>query len=412
MKGLEQKRILLGVTGGIAAYKSAELVRRLREQGADVQVVMTAAACEFVTPLTFQALSGHDVRLERFDRNSEAAMSHIELARWADAVLVAPCSANTLAKIARGIGDNLLTTLILATDAPVLLAPAMNQQMWAQKVTGDNVALVRNNGLSVLGPAVGTQACGDEGAGRMLEPDQLVQELISSFQHQALNGRQVLITAGPTREAIDPVRFLSNRSSGKMGYALARAAREAGAAVTLVSGPVALETPDGITFIQVESAADMHNAVMEQVGGVDIFIACAAVADYRLHQVAPEKIKKQRDSIQLQLVRNPDILTDVASLPRPPFTIGFAAETENLLKNARKKLLRKGINMIAANQVGKQQGFERDNNEITVIWRDGEQTLPNASKQKLARKLLKIIALHYFSELKLEKNEKNTTENT
>ncbi|MBN1379264.1 MAG: bifunctional phosphopantothenoylcysteine decarboxylase/phosphopantothenate--cysteine ligase CoaBC [Gammaproteobacteria bacterium] len=409
MKGLEQKRIILGVTGGIAAYKSAELVRRLMEQGADVQVVMTTAACEFITPLTFQALSGHPVRCESFDTSSEAAMSHIELARWADAVLVAPCSANTLAKIAGGIADNLLTTLILATDAPLLLAPAMNQQMWAQSTTAENVNSLAVKGIKILGPDIGEQACGDLGAGRMLEPDQLVDALIQSFQHLAFAGQRILITAGPTREAIDPVRFLSNRSSGKMGYALARAAREAGAAVTLISGPSVLATPAGIDVISVETAAEMHSAVMAHISKAGIFIGCAAVADYRLAEPASEKLKKQADSIQLTLVKNADILAEVAALPNPPFTVGFAAETSHLIENAREKLQRKHLNLIAANQVGDNQGFDQDDNELTVIWQDGQVELPSSSKNQLAKKLLEIIAQHYFQKSQPENNEKHPT---
>jgi phosphopantothenoylcysteine decarboxylase/phosphopantothenate--cysteine ligase len=412
MKVLEQKRILLGVTGGIAAYKSAELVRRLRQHGADVQVVMTAAACEFVTPLTFQALSGHPVRLDTFDASGEAAMSHIELARWADTILVAPCSANTLAKIAHGIADNLLSTLVLAADAPLLLAPAMNRQMWAQPAVMENIQALALRQVQILGPAVGEQACGEHGAGRMLEPDQLVDALIQSFRHQALAGLRVLITAGPTREAIDPVRFLSNRSSGKMGYALARAAREAGAAVTLVTGPVSLSAPDGVEVEYVETALEMQHAVLMQAANTDIFIACAAVADYRLDKPAEHKIKKQPDSMQLTLLKNPDILAEVAALPEPPFSVGFAAETDDLLKNSREKLLRKNLNLIAANQVGKQQGFEQDDNALTVIWRDGQQELPQAGKDKLARKLLQIIAQHYSQQAEQKKNEKHTIENS
>ncbi len=400
MKGLDQKRILLGITGGIAAYKSAELVRRLREQAAEVQVVMTSAACEFITPLTFQALSGRTVRCDTFDRSGEAAMSHIELARWADAVLVAPCSANTLAKAANGIADDLLSTLILATDAPLLLAPAMNQQMWAHPATQQNLQTLKDRDVQILGPASGEQACGDHGAGRMLEPNELVDQLIKSFKHQSLAGQQVLITAGPTREAIDPVRFLSNRSSGKMGYALARAAQEAGAAVTLVSGPVSLEAPAGVQQIKVESANDMHSAVFQHLDKADIFIACAAVADYGITEPAKQKIKKGADTLQITLQKNPDILSEVASHASSTFTLGFAAETDDLLQNARKKLLGKKLDLIAANQVGDDQGFEQDDNALTVLWQDGEIELPTSSKQKLARELIKIVSQHYFQKIK------------
>ena len=412
MKGLDQKRILLGVTGGIAAYKSAELVRRLREQAAEVQVVMTRAACEFITPLTFQALSGRTVRCDTFDRSGEAAMSHIELARWADAVLVAPCSANTLAKAATGIADDLLSTLMLATDAPLLLAPAMNQQMWAHPATQNNLQTLIKNGVQILGPDTGEQACGDHGAGRMLEPGELVEQLIQSFKHQALAGQHVLITAGPTREAIDPVRFLSNRSSGKMGYALARAAREAGAAVTLVSGPVSLEAPEGIKLVKVESANDMYTAVFQHTDNADIFIACAAVADYGLRESATQKIKKLTDSTQIALQKNPDILADVTALSTPPFAVGFAAETNNLQQNARKKLMKKNLDLIAANQVGKHQGFEQDDNALTVIWRDGQLELPAKSKQKLARELIQLISQHYIQKSKNTKNEKHSVKNS
>ena len=412
MKELAQKRILLGVSGGIAAYKSADLVRRLRERGAEVQVVMTAAAREFVTPLTFQALSGRPVRTDTFDSAGEAAMSHIELARWADAVLVAPCSANTLGKITHGIADNLLTTLILATDALLLLAPAMNRQMWAQTTTQDNVKTLAQRGVHILGPAAGEQACGEHGEGRMLEPVQLADALEQSFRHQALSGLKLLITAGPTREIIDPVRFISNRSSGKMGYALARAAHEAGAAVTLISGPVNLASPDGIDTVQVESALDMHDAVMSRVATADIFISCAAVADYRVGEPAGSKIKKHAESIQLGLTKNPDILAEVAALPEPPFTVGFAAETEQLRDNARDKLLRKNCDLIAANTVGPQQGFDQEDNALTVIWRNGETELPNSSKDKLARRLLEIVAQRYSEKTATTTDEKHTTENS
>ena len=403
MKGLDQKRILLGVTGGIAAYKSAELVRRLREQGAEVQVVMTPSAGEFITALTFQALSGHPVRNESFDQASEAAMSHIELARWADAVLIAPCSANTLAKAANGIADNLLSTLILATDAPLLLAPAMNHQMWCHSATQKNLQQLKENGAQILGPAEGEQACGEYGAGRMLEPEELVVQLIQSFKNEILSGQQVLITAGPTREAIDPVRYLSNRSSGKMGYALARAAREAGASVTLISGPVTLDVPEGIRLIKVESAKEMHAAVMQQVDAANIFIACAAVADYGATEFAKEKIKKSADSMQLVLKKNPDILAEVAAMTPGPFTVGFAAETESLLQNARNKLLNKKLDLIAANQVGANLGFEQEDNSLTVIWQNGQKELPVSTKEKLARELIHIISQHFFQKTAADK---------
>ena len=396
MQTLMNKRILLGITGGIAAYKSADLVRRLRDAGAEVQVVMTAAATEFVTPLTFQALSGHPVRCDLFDQAAEAAMGHIELARWADAILIAPCSTNTLAKLAQGLGDNLLTTLCLATDAPIALAPAMNRLMWSNPATQANLQLLQQRGIQLFGPGSGSQACGETGEGRMLEPQELAELTSKLFQHESLTGKKLLITAGPTREALDPVRFLSNRSSGKMGFALAEAAAEAGAEVTLIAGPVSLATPHAVQHIDVESAEQMHAAVLKEAAKADIFIGCAAVADYRLAQPATEKIKKDKDSdvLELKLLKNPDILAEVAGLPQRPFCVGFAAETENLIAHAQEKLKRKNLDLIVANTVGPTQGFEQDQNAVEVLWRDGQKSFTEMPKTKLARHIIRLIAKH------------------
>ena len=392
MNYLSGKHILLGVTGGIAAYKSAELVRQLREQEADVRVVMTAAATEFITPLTLQALSGKPVHADLLDTDAEAAMGHIELARWADALLVAPATADFLARIVKGRADDLLAAICLACEVPVAVAPAMNHAMWENPATGDNIATLGKRGIRIMGPAEGMQACGESGPGRMLEPGELVTGLASLFQTGLLAGRRVLVTAGPTREAIDPVRYISNRSSGRMGFAVATAAAEAGAAVTLISGPVSLATPAGVQRIDVESAADMHAAVMHAIVSADIFISVAAVADYRPLAVAQQKIKKAEPEISLDLVRNSDILAAVAALPDAPFTVGFAAETEALEVNAQHKRAAKSIDMIAANMVGDDQGFECEDNALHVFWAQGEQRLPRADKTKLARQLIALIA--------------------
>jgi phosphopantothenoylcysteine decarboxylase/phosphopantothenate--cysteine ligase len=392
MNYLSGKHILLGVTGGIAAYKSAELVRQLREQGAEVRVVMTAAATEFITPLTLQALSGNPVHTDLLDTDAEAAMGHIELARWADALLVAPATADFLARVVDGRADDLLAATCLACEAFVAVAPAMNRAMWENPATGDNIATLGKRGVLIMGPAEGLQACGESGPGRMLEPADLVTRLASLFQTGLLAGKRVLVTAGPTREAIDPVRYISNRSSGRMGFAVATAAAEAGAAVTLISGPVSLATPAGVQRIDVESAADMHAAVMREIACADIFISVAAVADYRPLVAAPHKIKKADPEISLDLVRNSDILAAVAALPDAPFTVGFAAETEALEVNAQHKREAKSIDMIAANTVGSDQGFECEENALHVFWNQGEQRLPRADKTKLARQLIAVIA--------------------
>lgn len=395
----EPRRIILGVTGGIAAYKSAELVRRLRREGADVQVVMTSGACRFVTPLTFQALTHHPVRTELFDPAAEAGMGHLELARWADDVVIAPASADFMARLAGGLADDLLTTLCLATEAPLTLAPAMNWAMWRHPATRANADTLRSRGARVLGPAVGELAEGESGEGRMLEPGDITAQLLGPGP---LSGSHWLVTAGPTREPMDPVRYLSNRSSGRMGFAVAGAAARAGARVTLVTGPVTLGTPPGCERVDVETAEEMRGAVMERATGCDVFVAVAAVADYRVAEVAPDKIRKERDAMSVSLERNPDILAEVAALSEGPFTVGFAAETENVEQNARAKLEAKGLDMIAANRVGDGIGFDVDDNSLTVLWEGGRRELPRAGKQALADSLValirdRLIDAHRFS---------------
>jgi phosphopantothenoylcysteine decarboxylase / phosphopantothenate---cysteine ligase len=393
---MQSRRILLGVTGGIAAYKSPDLVRRLREQGAEVQVVMTAAAREFVTAATFQAVSGRPVRTDLWDAAAEAAMGHIELARWAELVLVAPASADFLARLAAGLADDLLSTLCLATAAPIAVAPAMNHLMWANAATRANVTTLEQRGLQILGPAEGEQACGEVGAGRMLEPLDLVDRASLLLRGGGpLRGRRVLITAGPTRERIDPVRFISNRSSGKMGFAVAQAAREAGAEVILVSGPVNLGTPAGVRRIDVESAADMLTAVLGEVEGADIFISTAAVADYRPAVAAEQKIKKTSDRMDLSMERTPDVLATVAARVNRPFVVGFAAETESVEQHARAKLLKKNLDMIAANEVGHDKAFDCEDNQLLILWRAGRRELARASKITLARQLVALVAESY-----------------
>ena len=395
---MQGKRVLLGVTGGIAAYKSPDLVRRLRERGAEVQVVMTAAAREFVTATTFQAVSGRTVRTDLWDAAAEAAMGHIELARWAEVVLIAPATADFLARLATGQADDLLTTLCLATEAQVAVAPAMNHIMWSNLATQANVATLRQRGIEIFGPAAGDQACGEVGEGRMLEPLELVERVGAALQPSGngpLKGRRVLISAGPTRERIDPVRFISNRSSGKMGFAVAQAAREAGAEVVLVSGPVNLPTPPGIRRIDVESAAEMLAAVLREVEKTDIFISTAAVADYRPARPADQKIKKTTDTLDLCMERTSDVLATVAARQDRPFVVGFAAETESVEQNARLKLLKKNLDMIAANEVGHDKAFDCEDNQLIVLWRNGRHDLGKASKQELARKLVALIAESY-----------------
>lgn len=397
MDRLVNKRILLGVTGGIAAYKSADLVRRLQDAGADVRVVMTKSACEFITPLTMQALSGHPVHTDLLDPEAEAAMGHIELARWADLVLIAPASANFMARLAHGHGSDLLSTVCLATAAPIAIAPAMNQQMWADAATQRNLLILTEKGVHVFGPASGSQACGDVGAGRMLEPMEIVQAAANVFEYQLLTGKHVVITAGPTREAIDPVRYITNKSSGKMGFAIAELAAEAGARVTLIAGPVNLPTPARVTRIDVTRAQEMYDACMDVVGqGCDIFIATAAVADYRPVVTADHKIKKSTEEVHLTLVKNPDIVAAVAEHDKRPFTVGFAAETRDVVEYASAKLTNKNLDMIATNDVsGQNVGFNSDNNALTVIWPGGHKVLPLASKRQIAKQLIELIAIRY-----------------
>jgi len=418
---LDKKRVLLGVTGGIAAYKSADLVRRLREVGAQVQVAMTPAATAFVAPLTFQAVSGHPAHTELLDANAEAGMGHIELARWADLILVAPATADFLARLAHGMANDLLSTLCLATDQPIAVAPAMNRLMWQNVATQDNCRLLVRRGIKIWGPGIGEQACGEIGAGRMLEPVELCNHVVAQIGARSdaaelrgetpavllyptsplaphdLQGLTVLLTAGPTREALDPVRFISNRSTGRMGFAVAEAAAAAGARVVLVCGPVTLKTPAGVERIDVESAVEMREAVMERAHQADIFIATAAVADYRAADPADRKIKKTRDALTLELVRNPDILAEVAALrSHRPFAVGFAAETHDVLRYAEDKRRRKNLDMIAANQVGLEgSGFESEQNELHVLWEGGERVLPLTDKMLLGQQLVALIAERY-----------------
>ena len=385
--------MLLGVTGGISAYKSPDLVRRLRDRGAEVQVVMTASAREFVTPMTFQAVSGLPVRSDLWDQHAEAAMGHIELARWAELVLIAPASAAFIARLAAGQADDLLTTLCLATEAPIAVAPAMNRLMWSNAATQENVATLRSRGIAVFGPAEGDQACGEVGAGRMLEPVELAELAMHRLNRAgSLAGKRVLITAGPTRERIDPVRFVSNRSSGKMGFAMAQAAQEAGASVVLVSGPVAIPAPPEVRRVSVESAADMLKAVLGEIDGVDIFISTAAVADYRPADPPDQKIKKVSDSLDVKMERTADILAAVSARPKRPFVVGFAAETTAVEEHARAKLESKNLDMIAANEVGDGKGFEEEENELLVLWKGGRQELGRGLKITLARDLIALIA--------------------
>lgn len=395
IEGKEEVRVLLGITGGIAAYKTPELVRRLVERGASVQVVMSRAAREFVGATSLAAVSGRPVRYDLWDEEAESAMSHIELARWADRVLVAPATANFIAAYAQGFAPDLLTTLCLATEAKVTLAPAMNRAMWAHPAVAANCATLRSRGVRLLGPAEGEQACGETGLGRMLEPAAIAEALMSGPTYlapQLLAGSKVVVTAGPTREPIDPVRYITNRSSGKMGYALALAAAEAGADVTLVSGPVSLDAPPGVRRIMVESAEEMYQAVHSVISGAGIFIGCAAVSDYRTPEVAADKIKRKEQAISLDLVRSPDTLASVAVLPDGPFTVGFAAETEKVREHALAKLEAKKIDMIAANQVGPECGFDCDTNELEVFWHGGASSIGRDTKLAVARRLILLIA--------------------
>lgn len=390
MLSLTNKRILLGITGGIAAYKCAQLTRLLTSAGAEVRVVMTQAATEFITPLTMQALSGNRVHLDLLDTETEAAMGHIELARWADLILVAPASAGFIARMVKGEASDLLSTLLLASNSPVAIAPAMNQGMWADPATQDNLEMLQSRAVKVWGPDSGEQACGDVGPGRMLEPEALAANCAACFDSGLLAGRKVVITGGPTREAIDPVRYISNHSSGKMAYALAAEAADAGARVVLISGPVSLTTPAAVTRIDVTSAQEMHGAVMEQVGGADVFIGVAAVADYRPAEFSDEKIKKHESELNLKMVKNPDIISEVAKLGDRPFVVGFAAETENVVINGKDKLERKNLDMLFANHAT--STFNSDNVAVTVISQDLVEEIDQGSKQQVARKMLALIA--------------------
>ena len=397
------KHILLGVSGGIAAYKSAELVRLLKKQGAEVQVVMTQSAMQFISPLTFQALSGNPVHSELLDADAENAMGHISLARWADCLIIAPATANLIAKLSHGLADDLLSTLYLAATCPVYVAPAMNQAMWSKAVTQENVETLQRHGVKLIGPEQGDQACGETGYGRMSEPVAICNYLVDALENQnpspvqCLQGMKVLISAGPTREPVDPVRYFTNRSSGKMGYALAKAALKAGAEVTLVSGPVSLTAPANVQLIKVETAAQMYEAVMSRASDHAIYIGAAAVADYSPVIMQPEKIKKQDDQSTLILQKTKDILADVAKLDKHPFTVGFAAETHNLEVYARDKLARKKLDMIAANWVGQEQGgFDSEQNALHVFWEKGDKVFPMMDKTRLAEQLISLIAERLF----------------
>ncbi len=393
MVSLHNKRVLLGVTGGIAAYKSADLIRRLQDAGADVRVVMTRAAAEFITPLTLQALSGKPVHMDLLDPQAEAAMSHIELSRWADLILVAPATADFLARLCNGRSDDLLTAICLASPAPVAVAPAMNQAMYRNDSTHHNLAALRDRNVHIFGPGEGSQACGDVGPGRMLEPDELTALAAGLFDTGLLAGRRVVITAGPTREAMDPVRYISNYSSGKMGYALAAAAADAGADTRLISGPVSLAPPERVTIIPVTSALEMHEASLREAAQADLFIATAAVADYRPREISEHKIKKSGDQIQLILTKNPDIVADVATLQPRPLTVGFAAETQNVEAHARDKLERKKLDLIIANNVADPNiGFNSEENEVLIISAQQTEILPKRCKQILARELISRIS--------------------
>jgi len=393
MAHLFNRNVLLGVSGGIAAYKSAELVRQLQDRGASVRVIMTHGAQEFITPLTLQALSGSPVHTDLLDAEAEQGMGHIELARWADLLLIAPATADLIARLSGGRADDLLTTVALATAAPLLLAPAMNQQMWRDSATAANIQTMSERGVHLVGPAAGEQACGDVGPGRMEEPPLIADAAEKLFTSGLLAGKKVVITAGPTREALDPVRYISNHSSGKMGYALAQASVDAGALTTLVSGPVNLVPPEHVRCLAVESARQMLERCLELMPECDIFIACAAVADYRPAVVEQQKIKKGPGQITLELTRNPDIVAAVAASENRPFTVGFAAETNDVLNYARGKMRRKGLDMIVANDVSDQSiGFNSDDNEATVLWRDGEQILERTGKGAIARRVVELIA--------------------
>ncbi len=400
MQILQDKKIVLGITGGIAAYKTPELVRRLKDHGADVRVVMTDGAKAFITPLTLQAVSGNHVSESLLDSQAELAMGHIELAKWADLIFIAPATADIIARIATGMANDLLSTLCLATNAPIAIAPAMNQQMWHAKATQANIKILQNWGVHIWGPGAGEQACGDVGLGRMLDVDELVTLSSDFFVDKYLQGQHWVITAGPTREAIDPVRYISNHSSGKMGYAIAHAAIRAGAKVTLISGPVNIPTPIGCKVIDVTSAEQMHQQALMHVSQATTFVACAAVADYRVADIAKEKIKKDNEHMQLALVKNHDIVADIAKLKQKPFIVGFAAETQNVEHYARGKLMRKNLDLIAANDVAKAgQGFNSDDNALTLFSAIDKIDIPLANKQIVAKQLVSLINQYYLAKI-------------
>lgn len=396
---LNGKKIVIGVTGSIAAYKAADLIRRLKDYGAEVRVMMTTGAAEFITPLTLQTLSGHPVAMTLLDADEESAMGHIALARWADWILIAPATADCLSRLVSGRADDILAAVCLATEAPITVAPAMNNKMWSNAATQTNLAVLKQRGISVIGPASGNQACGEQGEGRLLEPLDIVYELDRLMVPGLLAGKQVVITAGPTYEPIDPVRFIGNRSSGKMGFAIAQAAMEAGAKVTIIAGPVQLATPTAVRRINVETTEEMALAVEDSLDACDIFISCAAVSDYRPIQVQQEKIKKNSEqSIQIELEPTIDIVSTVTNRHnKPSFVVGFAAETHNLMEYAKSKLARKKLDMIAANWVGENQGFAVDDNALHIIWTDGEQTLPLMPKTQLARELMTLIIKRFYA---------------
>ncbi len=398
MQILQDKKILLGITGGIAAYKTPELVRRLKDHGADVRVVMTEGAKAFITPLTLQAVSGNHVSDSLLDSQAELAMGHIELAKWADLIVIAPATADIIARITAGMANDLLSTLCLATSSPIAIAPAMNQQMWHAKATQANIETLKQWGFHIWGPGAGEQACGDVGLGRMLDVAELVALSSDFFADKYLQGQHWVITAGPTREAIDPVRYISNHSSGKMGYAIAHAALRAGAQVTLISGPVNISAPIGCQLIQVTSAEEMHQQALEYAPQSTTFVACAAVADYRVAEIANEKIKKTNEDMQIALVKNHDIVADVAKLTNKPFIVGFAAETQNVEHYARGKLMRKNLDLIAANDVAKAgQGFNSDDNALTLYSAIDKIELPLANKQIIAKQLVSLVNQHYLA---------------
>ena len=395
MKSLTNKNILLGVTGGIAAYKSAEIVRHLKKSGASVRVVMTRSAEEFITPLTLQALSGNRVSTELLDAEAEAAMGHIELAKWADGILIAPATANTIARLSSGRGDDLLSTVTLAFDGPISIAPAMNQAMWRDERTQENLNKLINNNFGICGPGSGEQACGDIGLGRMLEPLEILEMFSSSFDKGIMSGKRILITAGPTQEPIDPVRFITNRSSGKMGYALAEAAIESGAQVTLISGPVNIEPPSNCNLVAIKTAKEMYESVMHHIKGADVYIGTAAVSDYSPVHINESKIKKdgRNAAMVLELKENQDILKSVSELEERPYVVGFAAETDNLIENAKKKLNNKNLDLIVANDVSdKEIGFDSDENEVTLITHEEKQLIQKQNKRKISKNIIEFIS--------------------